>query len=213
MKVYFIPGLGADKRVFKHINLPASYEPVYLDWLSPQENESLENYAGRMSAQVNTDETFYILGLSLGGMIAAEIIRMHPKGKLILVASIAYAGHLPVYYRWMQKARIHKVVPVAAIKASVYLKRFFSLESQEDKQIVRSMVRQADPAFIKWALHAVLEWKGTEPAGEKIHIHGTNDIVLPLRYTRPTHIIQRGSHLMIMEKAGEINKILGQVLT
>lgn len=212
MKVYFIGGLGADKRVFRHVLLPGSLEAIYMDWLPPDKNESLERYAGRMAEQIQPNEPFYILGLSLGGMIASEITRIYPLGRLILVASIPHPDHLPVYYRWMQKTGLHIMMPIKAIKTMVYFRRFFTSESTEDKQIVRSMIRDADPAFIRWALKAALEWKGSDKPGNTVHIHGTNDIVLPVRYTRPTHVIQNGSHLMIMDRAEEINKVLADVM-
>jgi pimeloyl-ACP methyl ester carboxylesterase len=213
VKVYFISGLAADGRVFRHIQLPADYEAVYLNWLRPDKDESLTNYAGRMSGQIDTTEPFYILGLSLGGMIAAEIVRLYPQGRLILVASIPHAGHLPVYYRWMQRVRLQKLVPVRAIKTGVYLRRYFTTESKEDKEMLRQMIRDADPYFIRWSLTAVLEWQRYEPPQDLIHIHGTNDIVLPVRYTRPTHIIPGGSHLMIFDRARDINEVLSEILS
>jgi pimeloyl-ACP methyl ester carboxylesterase len=212
MKVYFISGLAADKRVFRHIRLPEKFEAIFLEWLKPGEKESLEAYSLRMAEQVETNEPFYILGLSLGGMIAAEIARAFPKGKLILVASIPHPGHLPNYYRWMQKAQLHKLVPVQLIKTSVYLRRYFTTESAEDKAMLRSMIRDADPWFIRWSLNAVLQWKGSDELKVAIHIHGTNDVVLPVRYTQPTNIIQKGSHLMIMDRASEINQVLVEQL-
>jgi pimeloyl-ACP methyl ester carboxylesterase len=212
MKVYFLGGLGADKRIFRHVVLPESYEAIYLDWLNPGKNESLENYARRMAEQVETGMPFYFVGLSLGGMIASEITRIYPMGRLILVSSVPHPGHLPVYYRWMQRAGLHKVVPIGALKTTGYLRRFFTSETTEDKEIVRSMIRDADPVFIRWAFKAVLNWKGNFHQENSLHIHGTHDIVLPVRYTRPTHVIQKGSHLMILDRAEEINKILGDVM-
>lgn len=213
MKVYFISGLAADRRVFRHIRLPERYEAVYLEWLRPEKGESLSAYAARMSGQIDTADTFYVLGLSLGGMIASEIVRLYPQGKLILVASIPHAGHLPAYYRWMQRIWLQKLVPVGAIKTGVYLRRYFTTESKEDKEMLREMIRDADPYFIRWSLSAVLEWQSRELTGEVIHIHGTRDIVLPLRYTRPTHVIPGGSHLMIFDRAHDINGILAEILS
>jgi pimeloyl-ACP methyl ester carboxylesterase len=213
MKVYFISGLAADRRVFRHIRLPEPFEAVYLEWLSPGENESIPAYAGRMAGQINTEEPFFILGLSLGGMIASEIVRRHPTGKLILVASIPHAGHLPVYYRWMQRIRLQKLVPVSAIKTGVFLRRYFTTESREDKKMLRQMIRDADPGLIRWSLNAVLAWEQADPPREIVHIHGTKDIVLPMRYTSPTHIIEGGSHLMIFDRAQDINAILAEILT
>lgn len=212
MKVYLIGGLGADKRVFRHIQLPASYEMVYLDWLNPGKNESLASFAGRMSEQINIQEPFFVIGLSLGGMIATEIVRLYPHGKLILISSISHPDHLPVYYRWLQRAGMHKKIPVNVLKKATYLKRYFTRESEEDKNIIRSMIQDADPVFIRWALGAVLEWKGGNEIQGAIHIHGSGDGLLPLKYTRPTHVISRGSHLMIMEKANEINQVLSKAL-
>ena len=212
MKVYFIPGLGADKRVFRYISLPETCEAVYLEWLKPDKKESLEKYSIRMSQQIQSDEPFYVLGLSLGGMIAAEITRIFPQSKLILIASIPHAGHFPFYYRWINKAGLQKLVPVTLIKTFVYMKRYFTAETLEDKNLIRSMARDADPSFIRWAMNAALEWRGYDYMEDTIHIHGTKDIVLPVKYTRPTHIVLNGSHLMIMDRAEEINKILGEVM-
>jgi len=37
--------------------------------------------------------------------------------------------------------------------------------------------------------------------------------MLPLKYTRPDFVIKGGSHLMIFNKADEVNKILNEVLS
>ena len=62
MKVYFISGLAADSRVFKHIRLPEKYQPVYLDWIKANKNESLESYALRLAKKIDMNEKF-ILGV------------------------------------------------------------------------------------------------------------------------------------------------------
>jgi hypothetical protein len=45
-----------------------------------------------------------------------------------------------------------------------------------------------------------------------VHIHGTRDGILPVRFTKPTHTIA-GGHLMVLNRAHEINKILNDVFT
>ena len=47
MKLYAISGLGADQRVFKYLTLDCEIIP--LEWIDPQKNEPLENYAIRLS--------------------------------------------------------------------------------------------------------------------------------------------------------------------
>jgi hypothetical protein len=43
-KVYFISGLGADKRAFSFLDL-SFCEPVFIDWIQPLKNELLPEYA------------------------------------------------------------------------------------------------------------------------------------------------------------------------
>ena len=63
MKAYFISGLGADKKAFQKIKLPAGYEPVYLDWITPEKDESLTNYARRFSSLIKNNYAIILIGL------------------------------------------------------------------------------------------------------------------------------------------------------
>ena len=88
MKVYFISGLAADSRVFKHIQLPSGYQAHYLDWITPLPNESLKGYALRLSEAIDLKEPFVIAGLSMGGMIATEIANIYQPAACILFCSV-----------------------------------------------------------------------------------------------------------------------------
>src|SRR6266487_4519719 len=98
MKVYFISGLAADKRVFKHIQLPPGFEAVHLDWISPQKDESLANYALRLADNINRNEPFALVGLSFGGMLATEIAKRYHPAATILISSVPVSTQLPGYY-------------------------------------------------------------------------------------------------------------------
>ena len=88
MKIYAIPGLGADARVFANVQ---RYLPLtIIDWKPNEANESIENYAGRMASEIPKNEPFILLGLSFGGVIAQEICRILKPEKLILLSSIAH---------------------------------------------------------------------------------------------------------------------------
>lgn len=212
MKVYLIPGLAADERVFRHIHLPPNFEAVYLRWLPPIINETLPHYALRMAGQINTSEPFSLIGLSFGGMIATEIARNFSARQIILISSIPSAGHLPHYYKLAGRLKLHRLLPITFIKKAALLKRHFTKESIEDKNMLRCMIRDSDAIFIRWALQAVLAWENTLIPQNLFHLHGTKDEILPTRYTRPTHLIPRGGHLMIMNRSEEINSFLEEVL-
>ena len=211
MKAYLIGGLAADGRVFRHIRLPERYETVFLDWIIPEPGESLRSYALRMAEQMDQREEYVIVGVSFGGILAREISRRYPARKTILIASVPHHGHLPKYYRWMHRAGMARLVPISLIKKAVMLNRYFTSETEEDRNIVRSMVRAADDRFIRWAILAALEWEAEDEV-DCIHIHGSRDIVFPIRYTSPSHTIRSAGHLMVMENAADINRILEEIL-
>jgi len=213
MKVYFISGLAADGRAFKHILLPEGFEAVYLNWITPVENESLSDYALRMAEKIDTHEPFALVGLSMGGMIASEISRQYQPVSTILISSIPIASQLPDYFKLAGTLRLHKLVPVRFVQSAAILKRLFTTETPEDKAMLKKMIIESNTDFIRWAMNAILKWRNEKHPSSYIHIHGTKDEVLPIRFTTPTHIIPKAGHLMVMNRAQEINAILGRTLT
>lgn len=212
MKVYFISGLAADSRVFKHILLPEAHEIVYLDWIDPKPNESLAAYAARLAGAIDTSQPFALLGLSMGGMMAAEIAKIKHPAVTILLSSVPVNTALPYYFNWAYRLSLHKMVPVALLKKASVMKRGFTPDSEEDKLVLKQVIKDSDPAFIKWAMQAILTWKNDIIPSPFFHIHGTKDEILPMKFTKPTHQVDGGNHLMIMSRAGELNEILKEIL-
>lgn len=212
MKVYFISGLAADSRVFKNIQLPVHCEAVFLEWIAPLKKESLSSYASRLSSKIDTREPFAIIGLSMGGMMVSEMVKqLHPM-VTILISSVPTSNHLPFYFKAAGALRLHKCVPIPLVKSAAKIKRVFAAETEEDKQILRAIINESDNCFIHWAMDAVLTWRNEEVPASYIHIHGTRDEVIPIRFTKPTHTIRNAGHLMVMNRSTEINKILEEVL-
>lgn len=212
MKVYFISGLGADSRVFNHIRLPTGFETVYLDWIPPVKNESLGAYALRLAEKIDSREKFALVGLSFGGMIASEISKKYSPAATILVSSVPTSKQLPTHFKIAYALRLHKLVPVPFLKSATIMKRFLTAETPGDKMILRQVIQDSDPAFIRWAIEAILQWKNDVIPQPLWHIHGTKDAMLPVRYTNPTHTIAKGTHMMVMSKARELNQLLDEAL-
>jgi pimeloyl-ACP methyl ester carboxylesterase len=215
MNVYFIPGLGADKRVFKHVRLPAGFNIVHLEWETPLVGESLVGYAKRMSAKIDNSMPFVLVGLSFGGMLATEISKLLPPEVLILISTITGPEQLPYWVRIARPMNLHKYVPIGVFQQASLAKRIFSTESKEDKALLRTIIKDSDKDFLRWAMGAILNWK---PAAElnseirKMHLHGDSDRLLPYKFTEPTHLIKGAGHLMIMNRANEINHLLCEIL-
>ena len=212
MKVYFISGLAGDYRMFRSIRLPAPYEIIHLHWIEPYAGESLADYALRMSVSIDAEKPFGLVGLSMGGMITAEIAKHRQPVFRVLLSSIRSARELPWYFRMAGHLRLQHLVPVAIVKKVSYHKRMFTRETPADKALLRDMIRSCDDRFIVWSMNAVLNWKESAFPSPQLHIHGAADAVLPARLTTPTHLLPRAGHLMVLTNAAEINKILEREL-
>jgi len=212
LKAYFISGLGAGKKAFQRIKLPESFEPVYLDWIAPEKDESLRNYARRFSSLIKNDDAFVLIGLSFGGMLASEIARLRNPMKTIIISSIGCANELPWYFKRAGRIGLHRAVPIKLLKAGTIIKNMIGAASKEDKAIIIDYAKFADPALVRWSLHAIVNWDQYQRLPGIIHLHGSKDLMLPLRYTQPDYIIKDGGHLMVFNKADEVNRILNEVL-
>ena len=212
MKVYFISGLGADRRAFYKIMLPRGYQSVYLDWIRPLANEGFEDYAKRFSQSISRDEEFVLVGLSFGGMLASELAKIVSPKKLIIISSLSSYKELPWYFKLAGKLGIHRIISPSLYKRATVMNRFMGAGNKEMKSIVYSYVNNIDPAFIRWSLNVIVHWAHTERLSDLVHIHGSNDHLLPYRYVKADYMIKNGGHLMVMNKADEVNSILQEVL-
>ncbi len=57
-----------------------------MDWIEPLKNESLKNYAQRISNKITSDNPT-LIGLSFGGILAVEISKILKLQKVILISS------------------------------------------------------------------------------------------------------------------------------
>jgi pimeloyl-ACP methyl ester carboxylesterase len=212
VRVYFISGLGADKRAFYKIKLPPGYQALFLDWIVPLAGEDFPDYAKRFSQSIKQDEEFVLIGLSFGGMLASEIAKIIPPKKLIIISSLSSYNELPWYFKLAGRLGIHRIISPSLYKQATIMNRFMGTGNKEMKSIVYSYVNNIDPAFVRWSLNVIVHWSHTERLSDLIHIHGSNDHLLPYKYVKADYIIQNGGHLMVMNKAEEVNSILEKVL-
>lgn len=212
MNVYFISGFGADETVFHKINLPEGFDIKHVHYIPALPSESFKEYAARMAESINTDQPFCLLGLSMGGMIAVEISKLHKPVSLVLLSSAATCEELPARYKFLGKYSLQKLAPISMLKYISVVKKVFYKYSTEDREILVTAIKKTDPAFVKWGLSAILGWDNTKCPAQFYHIHGTADNVLPMKNTNPTHIIDGGNHFMVLNRADEINEILSEIL-
>jgi len=209
--VYFISGLGADKRAFQLLDL-SFCNPVFVDWIRPHKNEPISSYAARLKEQIPNKDPI-IVGLSFGGMIAIEIAKQYPVKKLILLSSAKAEHEIPFYLRGMRYLPLHKVVSPSMLRsANQFAYRLMRIDQRKDKIIFKQMFVEADDSFVSWAVNQIIHWKNTQVIPNTYHIHGTADIMLPYRFIKANHTVKGGKHLMLMSQAENISKLLKDII-
>jgi pimeloyl-ACP methyl ester carboxylesterase len=210
-KVYFISGLGADKRVFSFLDL-SFCEPVYMDWIKPMPKESLEQYALRLREYI-PEKSPVIVGLSFGGMLATEMAKADKNVSAIIIGSNKTADEFPRYLRIGKYIPVYKWVPVSLSKRVVLLfKSVLGRKNPEQTKIVVQIIRDTDPDFSKWAIEAILHWKNKEVPPNLTHIHGTRDKLLPYRLVKAHHTVDGGPHVLPLHNPQEISCLLKKLI-
>jgi pimeloyl-ACP methyl ester carboxylesterase len=213
MNVYFISGLGADKRAFERLKLSDNFSIHYLNWIKPNKKESLNEYAKRLTVSIDQSKPFALVGLSMGGMIASSMTQFIHPYKTILISSTACAKEFPPFLKLARFTRLYKIIPEAILdKPNFMVYWMFGAKNKKEKELMQHIVLSADVSFIKWGIGAILSWKNNIRPQNVFHIHGSADKILPIKYTCADVVIQNGSHFMVWTKAGEVSRLLGQAL-
>jgi pimeloyl-ACP methyl ester carboxylesterase len=210
--VYCISGLGADEKVFNFLDLSFA-DPVFIQWIKPLKNETLRDYALRLKHQFIAEENPVIIGLSLGGMIATEIVKNTPGTKAIIISSAKTKNEIPLLMRLLRYAPLYKILPDAFIKRSLRTQQYFlGAQSKVARSYIKSALENADTNFYKWAIDAIMKWGNTIIPSNIVHIHGTNDKLLRYKFVKADIAVEGGGHLIIIENADEISALIKKLI-
>jgi len=206
MNVYLISGLGADRKAFSRLTFPEGYRVFALDWNEPDQDETLEHYAWRMSASITPHEPFILVGLSFGGIVAIEISRWLQPKKIFLISSIACRSQLPQKYRIMGALGIHRSFFLRWIKSgNAWVHYYFGVRSGRIQHYLDERIQQTSLNYLRWSLEAILNWKEEKKNALIYQIHGTRDRIFPVRLVQAEKIIPGGGHFMVLTHAKSIS--------
>lgn len=213
--IYLIPGLGADAKVFKKLQLNG--EPyIIMDWIKPNKKESLAAYAMRLAeAYFIPNEEINLVGLSMGGMIAKEIYKIHNVNKCIIISSIQVSNQFSAAIKLARLTPLYKIIPIGSLRKLNHLTAnyFFSVKDDISRRALHKTIDETDPEFLTWAIGAILEWQCTRFEPKIFHIHGNRDRIFPIKHIdTPMQIINNGGHWMIVEKGKEISELLLKII-
>ncbi|MBB6429052.1 alpha/beta fold hydrolase [Algisphaera agarilytica] len=229
-----LPGLGADGDLFGPQRQAFGDAVTTPDWIDVKaDNESIGRYAERWAESINqqiatfrTDRPWFLSGMSMGGMLALELIP-HLDRKPAAVFLISSARSSPAA-TWWAKLAAGTTGPLKPNHVALMVKLgaipFGIRDGQDDigYKLLLKMAKQSDPARLKWAIGATAEWTYPGPSeslpnGDAFpaiyQIHGRHDWLIPLREDDCDMVIDRGRHLINLSHATTVNRWLFDRIT
>jgi len=211
-KIYLIAGIGADTRVYNNIDLHG-YEAIPVDWIEPDSRDTLAMYAQKLIYQYHIAPNSVVIGNSLGGMIAIEIAKQVPLDKVILISSIKTIDEAPGYFGFFRRVPVYRIIPKKLYSSLGFLiELVFGEMNSADKALFKDMLAKSSAQFLRWAMDAALSWDNTTQIPDVYHITGDKHLIFNYKKIKNVAIVKGGTHIMIFDKAKEINKLLRDIL-
>ncbi|QQL51427.1 alpha/beta hydrolase [Mucilaginibacter ginkgonis] len=211
-KVYFISGLGADRRAFDRIRI-TNVEKVFVDWIEPDRRDTIATYAGKLISHYGIKHNDTVVGLSLGGVMAIEINKQIGLAKAILISSIRSTDEAPAYFKTFSRWPVFKLASEKAIiDIAARMVPVMGKMEKVKTNLFTDMIRDSSPKFVKWAMGAILKWQSTTQFDNVYQIIGDKDRVFDFRKTPNATVIKGGSHIMVYNRADEVSAWLEQIL-
>lgn len=207
-------GLAADANIFgpQKIAFPQLTVP---EWPTPEQDDTLDSYCRRLADDLRPLDDAIIGGASFGGIIALHVAQQLNPRAVVLIGSVRSPAELSRVVRFSRPLEpLTRFIPVRFLQLCC-----LPLSSRFARRIVPHLsglsrqFRGSDPAVFRWSLQQILNWS-TEPTLNcpVFHIHGKRDYVLPLRYTKPTTVVEDGGHVISLTHPIEINDFIRSVI-
>lgn len=211
--VYFMPGLAASSTIFERIQLPENeFEMHLLEWFLPNENESLKEYAKRMSENVKHKNAI-LVGVSFGGILVQEMKQFLKPKKVIIISSVKSNKEFPQRMKIAKTTKAYKLIPVKLFENIENLAKYaFGDFMKERIKLYEKFLSVRDKSYLNWAIEQVIMWQRTEVDKEIIHVHGLEDEVFPVKYIKDFIPVKGGTHIMILSKYKWLNENLPKIM-
>ncbi len=209
---YILSGLGADERVFDHIDF-GDFSPVFIPWESVEPEQSFESYVKLLSSRVKADNPI-LIGISFGGIVAQEMSILFGNCPVLILSSVRTRSELPLLMRFFGKSGLHKLIPVKQILRSKKINYWlFGTKTASEKKLLDQILADSDPVFTKWAIRNITKWQRNEPVPAKVlHIHGDADRIFKIEHVHPDYVIPGGTHFMTVSQHKEVSPVIQNAL-
>jgi hypothetical protein len=168
--LYFISGLGVDERVFEKLRLLPGFNVHYLKWIKPLKKESITSYAKRLSQGIDQSESFALIGLSFGGMLASEMNQFVKPVKTIIISSAACYTELPWYVRSIRFMPLYKWMPrKLMIKPNRLSYHVIGIKTKDEDLLMRKLLADTDIGLLKWSIDTIVHWHNKPVVQNLVH--------------------------------------------
>jgi len=211
--IYLISGQGSDARSFSHLEIDSKYPIKYIDYVLPDRGSSMESYAKLLAQQIDTTQSFILIGVSLGGMLATEMTEFLKPQKVILISSAKNKNELPRRITIQKIIPLYRFIPSKWAKVSAkFLQPLVEPDRKEEEAIFQSMLEDKNPLFFTRTIDMILSWERTQSPSNIVHIHGENDRTIPIGNVKYDYLVEGGSHMMILTRGAEISELINRIL-
>lgn len=211
--IYFVPGMAADVSIFEFIRLPQDrYQTHMIPWKIPEKKESLEAYAKRMCREIKYDKVI-LIGVSFGGVVVQEMSKHMNLEKLIIISSVKSKSELPRRMKLARKTGIYKLLPTFVVsKINNWEKLAVGDFAKKRAAMYQKYLSINDKRYLDWAIKNMVCWDQDNPPEGLIHIHGNRDIIFPISNIKNCVTVDKGTHVMIINRANWFNKNLPEII-
>ncbi len=211
--VYFVPGMAANISIFEYIKLPdEQFECHLIPWKIPKKDESMETYAKRMCDEVKHEDCV-LIGVSFGGVMVQEMSKYLNTKKVIIISSVKNKHELPKRMKIARKTKAYKLLPTSIVsRIENWEKLAFGDFAKKRAALYQKYLSINDKTYLDWAIEKMVCWDQEESPEGLIHIHGEKDIVFPISNIKNCIRVDKGTHVMIINRAKWFNKHLPEII-
>lgn len=213
--VYCVPGMAAGPAIFEYIKLPPQeFELHFLTWKIPTREETLQDYAQRMSTEVrHRDNDLVLLGVSFGGVVVQEMSKILPVKRLILISTVKTKYELSKRMKFAKKTGMYKVLPTGLAPYLGKLSKF-PLGNFVKKRVTmyKKYMAVDDKTYLDWCLKQLLSWPQEKSLPHTVHIQGDKDLVFPIQNITDCIRVKNGTHVMIVNRFRWFNEHLPDLI-
>nr|WP_315152696.1 alpha/beta hydrolase [uncultured Flavobacterium sp.] len=211
--VYFMPGLAASIAIFERIKLPESeFEMFFLEWEIPNDKETLQEYAKRMTQKI-VHENPVLIGVSFGGILVQEMASFITVRKVIIISSVKCNLEFPKRMVLAKSTKAYKLIPIGLVQNIESLAKFsFGKKVNERLKLYEKFLSVRDKRYLDWAIEQVVLWERKVVNADVVHIHGDADDVFPIKYIKDCIVVSGGTHVMILNKYRWLNVNLPRII-